>query len=99
MGNDTVVNRQEVSDSFEMWFGLEEGGTQAHADAYCETTISMQIRGKKVWRMGLSQTSPTRSNRTHFTMATFIGPIGSGSQSTKRLWSQANVSSFPWATS
>jgi hypothetical protein len=50
--NESVVNRQEVLDSFEMWFGLEEGGTQAHADAYCETTISMQIRGRKAWRMG-----------------------------------------------
>jgi len=50
--NQSTLNKQETLDSFEFWFGLEEGGTQAHADAYCETTISMQIRGRKKWRMG-----------------------------------------------
>jgi hypothetical protein len=50
--NHSTVNREESLDSFEFWFGLEEGGTQAHADAYCETTLSMQLRGKKVWRLG-----------------------------------------------
>lgn len=50
--NQSNLNRQEVLDSFEMWFGLEDGGTQAHADAYCETTISLQVRGRKAWRLG-----------------------------------------------
>jgi len=50
--NKSVLNSQEALDSFEMWFALEHGGTQAHADAYCETTVSMQLRGRKKWRMG-----------------------------------------------
>jgi len=50
--NKSIVNSFETKDSFEFWFGLEEGGTQAHADAYCETTISLQVRGRKVWRLG-----------------------------------------------
>jgi len=50
--NKSTLNSQEALDSFEMWFALEEGGTQAHADAYCETTISLQVRGRKKWRLG-----------------------------------------------
>eukprot|EP00929_Paragymnodinium_shiwhaense_P112375 TRINITY_DN80631_c0_g1_i1.p1 TRINITY_DN80631_c0_g1~~TRINITY_DN80631_c0_g1_i1.p1 ORF type:complete len:495 (+),score=82.76 TRINITY_DN80631_c0_g1_i1:58-1542(+) len=49
---DSALNANEVRDSFEMWFALEGGGTQAHSDAYCETTISMQLRGRKTWRVG-----------------------------------------------
>lgn len=50
--NSSALNRNEVLDSFEFWFALENGGTQAHADSYCETTISMQLRGRKRWRLG-----------------------------------------------
>lgn len=50
--NSSVLNSQEALDSFEMWFALENGGTQAHADAYCETAVSLQLRGRKRWRMG-----------------------------------------------
>lgn len=50
--NDSHVNRNEAKDSFEFWFVLENGGSQAHADAYCETTISLQLRGRKKWRLG-----------------------------------------------
>lgn len=48
----STLNHQEALDSFEFWFVLENGGSQAHADAYCETTISMQLRGRKKWRLG-----------------------------------------------
>eukprot|EP00930_Biecheleria_cincta_P098916 TRINITY_DN90566_c0_g1_i1.p1 TRINITY_DN90566_c0_g1~~TRINITY_DN90566_c0_g1_i1.p1 ORF type:complete len:483 (+),score=70.75 TRINITY_DN90566_c0_g1_i1:72-1520(+) len=48
----STLNYQEALDSFEFWFVLENGGSQAHADAYCETTISMQLRGRKKWRLG-----------------------------------------------
>eukprot|EP00401_Gymnodinium_catenatum_P015312 CAMPEP_0117529442 /NCGR_PEP_ID=MMETSP0784-20121206/37834_1 /TAXON_ID=39447 /ORGANISM="" /LENGTH=481 /DNA_ID=CAMNT_0005325763 /DNA_START=93 /DNA_END=1535 /DNA_ORIENTATION=- len=57
--NRSALNAHEVRDSFEMWFALEGGGTQAHADAYCETTVSLQLRGRKVWRVG---TYPNLSN-------------------------------------
>ncbi|CAK0883059.1 unnamed protein product [Prorocentrum cordatum] len=50
--NSSALNYNEVKDSFEFWFVLENGGSQAHADAYCETTISMQLRGSKKWRLG-----------------------------------------------
>lgn len=50
--NNSVLNSNEARDSFEFWFVLEYGGSQAHADAYCETTISLQLRGKKTWRLG-----------------------------------------------
>jgi len=50
--NQSVLNANEARDSFEFWYVLENGGSQAHADAYCETTISLQLRGQKVWRLG-----------------------------------------------
>ncbi|CAD7941590.1 unnamed protein product [Amoebophrya sp. A120] len=44
-------NLFETMDSFEYWFS-PPGGTAvyAHADSYCETTISWQLRGRKQWR-------------------------------------------------
>jgi len=50
--NASTLNANEARDSFEFWFVLENGGSQAHADAYCETTISLQLRGQKKWRLG-----------------------------------------------
>jgi len=50
--NESTLNFNEARDSFEFWYVLENGGSQAHADAYCETTISMQLRGSKTWRLG-----------------------------------------------
>lgn len=50
--NESTLNYNEARDSFEFWYVLENGGSQAHADAYCETTISMQLRGSKKWRLG-----------------------------------------------
>jgi hypothetical protein len=43
----------QASESFEFWFSLVGGGTMAHADAYCEMTLSMQLRGAKRWRLML----------------------------------------------
>ena len=34
-------------ESFEFWFSLPGGGAMAHSDLYCETTVSMQLRGSK----------------------------------------------------
>jgi len=41
----------EANESFEFWFSMAGGGTFTHADAYCESTISMQFSGKKRWRI------------------------------------------------
>eukprot|EP00927_Polykrikos_kofoidii_P032091 TRINITY_DN27436_c0_g1_i1.p1 TRINITY_DN27436_c0_g1~~TRINITY_DN27436_c0_g1_i1.p1 ORF type:complete len:516 (-),score=73.91 TRINITY_DN27436_c0_g1_i1:76-1623(-) len=48
----STLNANEARDSFEFWFVLENGGSQAHADSYCETTLSLQLRGTKTWRLG-----------------------------------------------
>ena len=40
-----------IMDSFEMWFAPVKGGTYAHADRYCITTVSMQLKGSKEWRI------------------------------------------------
>lgn len=50
--NNSALNAHEARDSFEFWFVLENGGSQAHSDSYCETTISLQLRGTKKWRLG-----------------------------------------------
>lgn len=57
--NDTKVNEREARDSFEMWFALPNGGAMAHADAYNEMTISVQLKGRKTWRLGMFPEVPT----------------------------------------
>mmetsp|Transcript_101091 Transcript_101091/g.182443 ORF Transcript_101091/g.182443 Transcript_101091/m.182443 type:complete len:572 (-) Transcript_101091:269-1984(-) len=47
----SLANRIEANESFEFWFSMAGGGTFTHADAYCESTISMQFRGTKRWRI------------------------------------------------
>mmetsp|Transcript_126754 Transcript_126754/g.253400 ORF Transcript_126754/g.253400 Transcript_126754/m.253400 type:complete len:576 (-) Transcript_126754:59-1786(-) len=47
----SIANRVEANESFEFWFSMTGGGTFTHADAYCESTMSMQFRGKKRWRI------------------------------------------------
>jgi len=46
-----TANRLEAWDSFEFWFSLPGGGSFAHADAYCEMTMSAQFSGRKNWRL------------------------------------------------
>lgn len=45
------TNNMEANESFEFWFSHAGGGTFTHADAYCESTISMQFKGNKRWRI------------------------------------------------
>eukprot|EP00933_Yihiella_yeosuensis_P031803 TRINITY_DN25422_c0_g1_i1.p1 TRINITY_DN25422_c0_g1~~TRINITY_DN25422_c0_g1_i1.p1 ORF type:complete len:567 (-),score=115.92 TRINITY_DN25422_c0_g1_i1:19-1719(-) len=45
------ANKMEANESLELWFALAGGGTFTHADAYCESTMSMQFSGKKRWRI------------------------------------------------
>lgn len=47
----SLANRMEANESFEFWFSMAGGGTFTHADAYCESTISMQFKGRKRWRI------------------------------------------------
>jgi len=47
----SLANRVEANESFEFWFSMVGGGTFTHADAYCESTISMQFKGRKRWRI------------------------------------------------
>eukprot|EP00316_Scyphosphaera_apsteinii_P008723 CAMPEP_0119301622 /NCGR_PEP_ID=MMETSP1333-20130426/3371_1 /TAXON_ID=418940 /ORGANISM="Scyphosphaera apsteinii, Strain RCC1455" /LENGTH=476 /DNA_ID=CAMNT_0007303745 /DNA_START=17 /DNA_END=1444 /DNA_ORIENTATION=- len=49
--NESAMNSFESYESFEFWFALPGGGTMAHGDAYCEMTLSMQLKGRKRWRM------------------------------------------------
>jgi hypothetical protein len=50
---DTIANEEEAGDSFEFWFSLVGGGAFAHADSYCEMAVSMQLQGRKRWRLGM----------------------------------------------
>jgi len=63
----SLANRMEANESFEFWFSMAGGGTFTHADAYCESTISMQFRGTKRWRV---QAFPRAK---HFLNATSFG--------------------------
>jgi len=39
------------SESFELWFAMAGGGAMAHADSYCDMTVSLQLKGSKRWRL------------------------------------------------
>eukprot|EP00928_Gymnodinium_smaydae_P047177 TRINITY_DN3146_c3_g1_i1.p1 TRINITY_DN3146_c3_g1~~TRINITY_DN3146_c3_g1_i1.p1 ORF type:complete len:588 (+),score=150.49 TRINITY_DN3146_c3_g1_i1:74-1765(+) len=45
------LNRAKMNRSFEVWFSPGAGaGAGAHNDGYCESVVSLQLRGDKKWR-------------------------------------------------
>lgn len=42
---------EQTKDSLEFWFQRVGAGTFAHNDAYCHSVFSVQLRGKKKWRL------------------------------------------------
>jgi hypothetical protein len=42
---------EQMKDSLEFWFQRVGAGTFAHNDAYCHSVFSVQLRGKKRWRL------------------------------------------------
>lgn len=45
------VNREHMNNTFELWFSPGGGsGASAHNDGYCESVVSLQLRGDKKWR-------------------------------------------------
>mmetsp|Transcript_35705 Transcript_35705/g.80638 ORF Transcript_35705/g.80638 Transcript_35705/m.80638 type:complete len:566 (+) Transcript_35705:57-1754(+) len=48
--NDTL-NRDHMNSTFEVWFSPGSGsGAGAHNDGYCESVVSLQLKGEKKWR-------------------------------------------------
>jgi hypothetical protein len=45
------VNEFAVRDSPEFWMGANGTGAKAHADNHCYSTISLQLSGKRRWRL------------------------------------------------
>lgn len=45
---------EQTRDSLEFWFQRVGAGTFAHNDAYCHSVFSVQLRGKKKWRLMLT---------------------------------------------
>lgn len=46
------LNRAWMNRTFEVWFSPGDGaGAGAHNDGYCESVVSLQLRGDKKWRM------------------------------------------------
>jgi hypothetical protein len=46
-------NKNAVSGSPEFWVGANGTGAKAHADSHCQSTISIQLSGKRRWRLGV----------------------------------------------
>mmetsp|Transcript_168173 Transcript_168173/g.540256 ORF Transcript_168173/g.540256 Transcript_168173/m.540256 type:complete len:547 (+) Transcript_168173:45-1685(+) len=45
------LNSAKMNTSFELWFSPGDGcGAGAHNDGYCESVVSLQLRGDKKWR-------------------------------------------------
>eukprot|EP00941_MAST-03F_sp_MAST-3F-sp1_P005080 g5080.t1 len=49
---DTDTSRSEFYHSPEMWFAAPLAGAKIHGDPHCEATISIQLSGRKRWRVG-----------------------------------------------
>jgi len=48
------LNRNFMNRTFEVWFSPGAGsGAGAHNDGYCQSVVSLQLRGDKKWRMQL----------------------------------------------
>ncbi|CAJ1355896.1 unnamed protein product [Effrenium voratum] len=45
------VNLREANESAEFWFHRRNGAVLAHADTYCIPAVSLQLTGKKLWRL------------------------------------------------
>jgi hypothetical protein len=45
---------EQTRDSMEFWFQQVGAGTFAHNDGYCHSVFSVQLRGKKKWRLMLA---------------------------------------------
>merc|ERR1719203_315308 len=51
---DDKLNRDFMNRTFELWFSPGSGsGAGAHNDGYCQSVVSLQLRGDKNWRMML----------------------------------------------
>lgn len=45
------INKERINSSFEVWFSPGgHAGAGAHNDGYCESVVSLQLRGDKTWR-------------------------------------------------
>ena len=50
---DDEWSKSQLLSSPEMWFAAVKGsGAKTHADGHCEATISIQLSGRKQWRVG-----------------------------------------------
>ena len=49
---DTAPNHDAIFRSPEVWLAPEGAGAKAHADEHCEATMSLQLSGAKLWRIG-----------------------------------------------
>ncbi|CAE8598313.1 unnamed protein product [Polarella glacialis] len=46
-----AVNIREANESSKFWFSRRKGSVLAHADTYCIPAVSLQITGRKHWRL------------------------------------------------
>ena len=51
--------RRELQRTPEFWFSRPAAGAQAHMDSHVQTTISIQLDGRKVWRLGFMERRTT----------------------------------------
>lgn len=54
----TQDNVQEVLGSPEFWLSAPRAGATMHMDAHCESTLAIQLSGKRRWRLGWAPEVP-----------------------------------------
>jgi len=55
---DTAENKQEILGSPEFWFSAPLAGAQMHMDSHCESTMAIQLSGKRKWKLGWAPVVP-----------------------------------------
>mmetsp|Transcript_11893 Transcript_11893/g.32141 ORF Transcript_11893/g.32141 Transcript_11893/m.32141 type:complete len:538 (-) Transcript_11893:118-1731(-) len=64
---DDALNKAFMNRTFEMWFSPGSGaGAGAHNDGYCESVVSLQLRGDKKWRKMLEPSMTFLSSYDEF---------------------------------
>mmetsp|Transcript_73357 Transcript_73357/g.160642 ORF Transcript_73357/g.160642 Transcript_73357/m.160642 type:complete len:432 (+) Transcript_73357:153-1448(+) len=57
----TSDNRREIFGSPEFWFSAPKAGAQMHMDSHCESTMVIQLSGKRVWKLGWTPPVPNNT--------------------------------------
>lgn len=75
----------------ELWMGANGTGAKAHMDSHCQSTISIQLSGRRRWRLGIIPKDVDRSLKEQFYDGSIYVRGKKGKQGTCMWWSNINI--------